>query len=272
MTDAPPPLQVMIVDDEPLARARLRELVGECPWPKAEVACEAGSAAEALHLFAGRGAIDVVLLDIRMPGLDGLQLAERLRARERPPAVVFTTAHPEHALRAFEVAAVDYLPKPVRRARLHDALARVAGRAAAMPAPMPAPPPAAAVAEPAAAEPTLLVHQRGHLLRVPLSQVLYLKAELKYVTVRTASATHVIDDSLTDLEPRLGERFLRVHRNALVALSAMRELQRRRADEGDDAGEGGEAWWLCVAPVDEWLAVSRRQLPLVKEALRHGAG
>ncbi len=279
-------LRVLIVDDEPLARSRLRELLVECPWPRAEVVGEAGSAAEALHWLAQNGAraalsalggsgaaLDLVLLDIRMPGLDGLALADRLRAMSQPPAVVFVTAYPEHALRAFEVAAVDYLPKPVRRARLHDALARVAARLGVSPSavPMPGLPAPAAPAD----EPFILVQERGHLMRIPASAILYLKAELKYVTVRTATASHVIDDSLTDLEPRLGPRFLRVHRNALVALPALRELQRRRDDEADERGEssdGGEAWAVRLAPVDEWLAVSRRQLQAVREALRHADG
>jgi two-component system, LytTR family, response regulator AlgR len=267
-------LRVLLVDDEPLARARLRDLLADCAWPPVEVAGEAGSAAEALHWLSHNGvapgqggsggALDLVLLDIQMPGLDGIALAERLRTWPQAPAVVFVTAHPEHALRAFELAAVDYLQKPVRRARLQEALARVAERRG--------------VARPARAEQSaaadddtaanVLVQDRGRLLRVPLADVLYLRAEQKYVTVRTAHAAHVIDESLTDLEPRLGHRFLRVHRNALVAVGAMCELQRRRLDDADDAADGGEAWAVRVAPVDEWLAVSRRQLQAVKDALR----
>jgi len=103
-------------------------------------------------------------------------------------------------------------------------------------------------------------------VRVPVAEVLYLKAELKYVTLRTAEHTHVLDDPLSDLEDRLGERFLRVHRNALVARHAVRALERRVvAGEGDD--EGGEVWAVRIAPVDEWLAVSRRQVAAVREAL-----
>jgi two-component system, LytTR family, response regulator AlgR len=272
---APPTtrLRVLLVDDEPLARARLRDLLADCAWPPVELAGEAGSAAEALHWLSHNGvvpahggaggALDVVLLDIQMPGLDGIALAERLRAWPQAPAVVFVTAHPEHALRAFEVAALDYLQKPVRRARLHEALARVAERRGAAPPPKPANDTAAA--DDAA---SLLVQDRGRLLRVPMADVLYLRAEQKYVTVRTAHAAHVIDESLTDLEPRLGGRFLRVHRNALVAVGAMCELQRRRLDDADETADGGETWAVRVAPVDEWLAVSRRQLQAVKDALR----
>ena len=120
-------LQVLVVDDEELARLRLRSLLADCTLPAAEVVAEAGSGAEALHKLSST-AVDLVLLDIHMPGLDGLALAERLRALERPPKVVFVTAHADHALRAFDLDAVDYLTKPVRRARLQEALARVAQR------------------------------------------------------------------------------------------------------------------------------------------------
>ena len=107
--------------------------------------------------------------------------------------------------------------------------------------------------------------KRGRVLRVPVSEVLYLKAELKYVTLRTAQRTYVLDDALSDLEQRLGERFLRVHRNAIVARRAVRALERRAVAGGED--DGGESWAVRVAPVDEWLAVSRRQATAVREAL-----
>jgi len=250
-------LQVLIVDDEELARLRLRGLVGDCAEPQANVVGEAANAQQALDFLAAQSC-DLVLLDIHMPGLDGMQLAAQLRRRDEPPAVVFVTAHAEHALRAFELDAVDYLTKPVKRDRLQAALQRVAAR-------RPPRAPAAPVA-PAADAPVLVVSDRGRVLRVPLADVLYLKAELKYVTLRTAQHTFVLDESLAELELRLGERFLRVHRNALVARPAVRALERRSiAGEGDD--EGGEGWAVRVAPVDEWLAVSRRQVAAVREAL-----
>ena len=255
-TDAAPALKVLIVDDEELARLRLRGLVNDNPEPRAEVVAEAANAAQALVCLAERGC-DVVLLDIQMPGRDGMQLAAELRAMARPPAVVFVTAHAEHALRAFELEAVDYLTKPVKRERLQAALQRVAQRLSR--------PPAAAAAEPEEA-PVIIVSDRGRIVRVPVAEVLYLKAELKYVTLRTAAHTHVLDDSLADLEDRLGERFLRVHRNALVARHAVRALE-RRAIAGENADDGLEGWGVCIAPVNEWLAVSRRQVAAVREAL-----
>ena len=245
---------MLIVDDEELARLRLRGLVNDCADPKANVVGEAANAEQALE-FLARQPCDLLLLDIHMPGLDGMQLAAQLRRRPEPPAVVFVTAHAEHALRAFDLDAVDYLTKPVKRDRLQIALQKVAQRHGTRP-----------VAAPDEEGPTLVVSDRGRVLRVPVAEVLYLKAELKYVTLRTAQHHYVLDDSLAELETRLGERFLRVHRNALVARSAVRALERRSgAGEGED--EGGEGWAVRVAPVDEWLVVSRRQVSAVREAL-----
>ena len=257
-------LKVLIVDDEDLARLRMRSLLADCGPPGAEVAGEAGSAAEALHWLAGN-AVDLVLLDINMPGLDGLQLAERLRALPQPPKIVFVTAHAGHALKAFEIDAVDYLTKPVRRARLQEALVRVAQRLdrGAPPAPVVAAPPAAE-------QPVLVVSDRGRVQRVPVADILYLKAELKYVTLRTAAHAYVLDDSLSDLEQRLGDTMLRIHRNALVARTAVTKLERRAPtslDGAPPAEADAEGWAVQVGATQEWLAVSRRQLTQVRELL-----
>jgi two-component system response regulator AlgR len=188
-----------------------------------------------------------------MPGIDGLQLAEQLQAhlggQQKAPAVVFVTAHSEHALRAFELEATDYLTKPVRRERLQAALQRVAK--ARQPQPL---------ERGDGGEPVLVVSDRGRVHRVPVSQVLYLKAELKYVTLRTADGEWVLDEPLNDLEPRLGRDFIRVHRNALVALRAVRSLE-RHASEDEPLG------WAVQLHNGERLAVSRRQLASVREAL-----
>jgi len=256
-------LRVLIVDDEDLARLRMRSLLADCAAPAAEVAGEAGSAAEALHWLASNQA-DLVLLDINMPGLDGLQLAERLRTAAHPPRIVFVTAHATHALKAFEIDAVDYLTKPVRRARLQEALLRVAQRLD-RPVPLAAAAPAAGPAE----QPVLVVSDRGRVQRVPVADILYLKAELKYVTLRTPQHAYVLDDSLSDLEQRLGDAILRIHRNALVARTAVTRLERRVVSDGEGEGEG---WAVLVGATQEWLAVARRQLPQVRELLAEDGG
>jgi two-component system response regulator AlgR len=240
-------LQVLVVDDEALARSRLKTLLGDCASPAVTVAGEAGNAAQAMDLLR-RLAFDAVLLDIHMPGADGLALAQALRALPQAPAIVFVTAHAEHAVAAFELEAVDYLTKPVRLERLQLALQKVErlgqSRGAA----------------PASPE-VLLIQDRGRTERVPLVEVLYFKAELKYITVRTTGRSYILDASLAELEERHRGQFLRVHRNALVARRAVRTLEKHF---DPDEGEG---WALRLNGIDELLAVSRRQLAAVREAL-----
>ena len=262
--ETPPPLRVLIVDDEEPARWRLRSLVEDGLSPRAVVAGEAGNATQA-RVWLAEHACDVLLLDIAMPGPTGLAFADELRnAGAAVPAVVFVTAHAEHALQAFDLAATDYLTKPVRRERLQAALQRVADQLALRRGAGSAP--AAVPPAPGSAEDlVIVVTDRGRVVRVPLAEVLYLKAELKYVTVRTAQHSHVLDDSLAELEARVGPGFLRIHRNALVARRAVRALERRVVAGADD--EPGEAWAVRIAQVDEWLAVSRRQVQAVREAL-----
>ena len=242
-------LRVLIVDDEALARARLRTLLAECREPPALVTGEAANAADAMSLLA-RQRFDVALLDIHLPGADGMQLAAALRDVPAPPAVVFVTAHTDYAVQAFDIAAADYLTKPVRLERLQTALQKVQRLAPQGQAP-----------EPDFDQQWLLISERGRTLRVLVADVLYLRAELKYVTVRTAAASHVLDGSLNQLEERFAERFVRIHRNALVARHAMRALV-RHVDV-----EEGEGWAVQLAGADEVLAVSRRQLAAVRAAL-----
>ncbi|MDO5626665.1 MAG: LytTR family DNA-binding domain-containing protein, partial [Pseudomonadota bacterium] len=212
-------------------------------------AAEAGDAAQAVAL-AQRQRFDVALLDIHMPGADGLKLAAALREAPAPPLVVFVTAHAEHAVHAFELEAVDYLTKPVRLERLQTALQKVERLAQTSQS-----------QNADSSTEWLLIAERGRTLRVPLPEVLYLKAELKYVTVRTAAASHVLDGSLSQLEDKYPGRFLRIHRNALVARNAIRALVRHR-----DPVEG-EGWAVRLAGIDEPLMVSRRQVAAVREAL-----
>ncbi|MFN5158056.1 MAG: LytR/AlgR family response regulator transcription factor [Betaproteobacteria bacterium] len=248
-------MRILSVDDEPRARQRLRGLVealaGGDGGLQVDGVAEAADADAAVAALQAEPA-DLVLLDIQLPGRDGRRLAPALQALPRPPLVVFVTAHGEHALRAFELQALDYLTKPVRRERLQAALQRAVQQLALV----------RGVQPPVVPEPVLVLSERGRVLRLPVREALVLKAEQKYVTLRTAQQTFVLDDSLSDLERRLGPGFVRVHRNALVAVTAIRELQPHAL------GDEGDGWAVRVAPLDEWLAVSRRQLAAVRSALQ----
>ncbi len=246
-------LRVILVDDESLARQRLAAMLGRLDEPVSiEAQCgDAGSALAWVEAHPGRA--HVAFLDIQMPGPDGLRLADKLRGMPSAPLVVFITAHVEHALQAFDLEASDYLTKPVRQDRLAQSVSRCRKQVAAR---------GGFVAQAApVADAFLVVQDRGRIVRVPLAEVLYFKAELKYVTVRTREHTHVLDEPLTELEARLGQAFIRIHRNALVARSAMHRLERR------DDEEGNEGWAAQVKATGEWLTVSRRQVPAVREAL-----
>lgn len=242
-------MHILIVDDEALARARLRTLLSDCAHGPHYIQ-EAADAAQALQLLQTPQAppIQLLLLDIHMPGLSGLQLAQSLSQLPAPPAIAFVTAHSNHAVQAFELDAVDYLTKPVRLERLQQALQR-AERALA----------SRHVME---SGPALLIQERGSTLRLPLSEVRFLKAEQKYITVRTEQRNYILDGALTDLEARHGEQLLRIHRNALVLRAALRGLEKY-----DDPNEG-EGWGLRLQGVTELLPVSRRQLAAVKTQLR----
>jgi two-component system response regulator AlgR len=239
-------LKVLIVDDELLARARLRTLLGDCSAPTASVEAEAANASQAME-WLQRQPVDVALIDIHMPGADGLSLAQTLRTLPNPPAVVFVTAHAEHAVQAFELDAVDYLTKPVRLERLQAALQKVerlmqSERRLAPDLP----------------QEVLIIQDRGRTERVPLVQVLYLKAELKYITVRTQAKSYILEGSLNELEEKYPARFMRIHRNALIAKPAVRALEKHY-----DAEEG-EGWAVRLDGIEERLFVSRRQLAAVR--------
>jgi len=251
-------LRVFIADDEAPARARLKELLADL---RGEIACsvagEAASGREVIERLPGSGA-RVLLLDIQMPGMGGIEVARHLVRLEGAPAVVFVTAHDRHAVEAFELNALDYLMKPVRAERLAAALrkARAAG---------PAPRErleSAGRASNAGAREFFSVTERHRIALVPVSEVVYLKAELKYVTLRTRAGEHLIEEPLVDIEREFAERFVRVHRNCLVARAAVRGFER-------SAGPAGEEprWSVVLEGVAERLAVSRRQWPAVKNAL-----
>ncbi|HMS26169.1 MAG TPA: LytTR family DNA-binding domain-containing protein [Burkholderiaceae bacterium] len=256
-----PALHILIVDDEALARKRLRNLLADCSEPRVQIVGEAASVAEAKALLAN-APVDAILLDINMPDADGLTLARAVQGMSKQadqtdmaaPAIVFVTAHAEHAVQAFDLAALDYLTKPVRLERLQTALQKIERSRQSI-----------RRLEPEnthiIAEDAVVIHERGGITRLSIAEVLYLKAELKYISVRTASKTFILEGSLSDLEARFPMQFLRVHRNALVARHAMRALVKHFDDSE------GEGWAVKLDGVDEVLAVSRRQLAAVKEEL-----
>lgn len=252
MTSVTTTIKVLVVDDEALARSRLRTLLGDCTQPHVSITGEAANAADAMALLwqAGAGAVDVVLLDINMPQEDGLSFSRSLQKLMQPPDIIFITAHAEHAVQAFDLAATDYLTKPVRLERLQKALQRVALSRQLI-----------RRLEPNLDDEILLIQERGITERVPLREVLYLKAELKYITVRTALKTHILEGSLNDLEALHSVYFLRIHRNALVARDAMRALE-KVVDPVE-----GEGWAVRLSGIEELLQVSRRQLAAVKEVI-----
>lgn len=243
-------LRVFIVDDEPPARNRLRELLSDCnaQLPLVVVG-EAGNGQEALDDLIETPA-DVVLLDIRMPQMDGIELAQHLQKLPYPPVIIFTTAYDAYAIRAFELHAIDYLLKPIRLGRLFDALTRARN----------AVPVQYEVLRELLPEPrrNFSVHERGKIHLVPIEQVLFLRAELKYITVRTLEREYLIEESLTALEKEFAGRFVRIHRNCLVARSKIEGFER-------GGGEEGEGWMVRLAGLPQMLAISRRQQHIVKE-------
>lgn len=242
-------MKLLIVDDEPLARQRLAALVEEVGGHV--VAGEAGNGREAVEQAEALG-VEVVLLDISMPVMDGLEAAHHLAALRPPPAVIFCTAYDQHALAAFEAAAVDYLVKPVRRERLAEALERARRHRSAQQLP----------ALPGAGERRrshLSARLRGSLRLIPVEDIRYLQAEEKYVVVHHARGEDLIEESLKSLEQEFGEHFIRIHRNCLVAADEFAELRR---------GADGQVRAI-LRNDDAALEVSRRCLPALRERLKH---
>jgi two-component system response regulator AlgR len=238
-------MNILIVDDEALARLRLAQLIAELPGHRVVGEAENGMQAVAL---CEHHAVDVVLLDIRMPSIDGLQTARLLAALPMPPAVIFVTAYPNHALAAFEVQASDYLLKPVRRERLVQAFARLTERGGTCTSER--------VIDNRSPRSHLRTRLGGVVRVVAVEQIRYFKAEQKYVTVRSPEGEFLIEDSLARLEAEFSGRFVRAHRNALVAIPYVEALHRR-----------GVRYWLMLKDCPESIMVSRRHLTLVRQVL-----
>ena len=243
-------MKILIVDDEPLARQRLMDLL--LAIDPGHQLLEAENGLIALTQVE-REEPDVVLLDIRMPLMDGLETAYHLSLYAQPPAVIFTTAFQDHAIQAFELQAVDYLMKPVRRERLQSALqrSRLLKRATA----------AALRAEAGGQGPRshLSASNYGKIELIPIAEIRYLKAEQKYVSVGWAGKETLIDESLKSLEKEFTDRFLRIHRNALIAPRFIQVLKK-----GKDGG-----FYLHLQDVANSLPVSRRHLHALRHLLKH---
>ena len=240
-------MKILIADDEPLARERLRALLAE--HADAEVVGEAMHGLETIAEVQ-RLRPDVVLLDIAMPVMDGLEAAQHINMLESPPAIIFCTAFDAHALSAFEAAAVDYLLKPVRAERLTAALER-ARRLTATPLRIPGLPRGKPRTH-------LSARLRGSLRLIRIEDVRFLQADEKYVTVHHAQGEDLIEESLRSLEAEFGARFLRIHRNCLVAADALSELRRTTVGQAQ----------VLLRGVATPLEVSRRCLPLLREQLK----
>jgi two-component system response regulator AlgR len=242
-------IKLLVVDDEPLARERLIAMLSELA--DVQVAGEAGNGRDAIEQALALG-VDALLLDIAMPVMDGLEAARHLQTLESPPAVIFCTAFDTHALAAFETAAVDYLVKPVRQERLAEALSRAKRQRAGQQAPPVLPPSDKQRSH-------LSARLRGSLRLIPIEDVHYLQAEEKYVVVHHARGEDLIEESLKSLEGEFADRFLRIHRNCLVASEEFLEL--RRATDG--------AVHAVLRHGKVPLEVSRRCVPVLREKLKH---
>jgi len=246
----PQALRVVITDDEAPARSRMRDLLQDCAATlPIELVGEAANGRELIELLQERDA-DLVLLDIRMPEMDGLEAAQHLQKLPEPPKIIFTTAFDAYAVKAFELHAVDYLLKPIRLRRLFDAVSRARAltplRLDVLKELTPE------------ARTHLSVQERGRVILVPVPEIVYLRAELKYVSIRTRERELLLEESLSRLEQEFADTFVRIHRSCLVAKSHLAGFEKAAED-----GEGG--WVALLKGVDEKLPVSRRQAHVVRE-------
>jgi two-component system response regulator AlgR len=255
------PLRILVVDDEQPARRRIRQLLediaDQVTVGLVNEASDGLAALEKLH----QSIYDVVLLDIRMPGMDGLQLALHINAMSPKPHIIFLTAFDQYAVRAFELSATDYLLKPVKAERLQTALLKVANATRAKPS-----------IEPPQWQAALVPNGRTHLRStcwdrvnlIPVGDILYFRAELKYVTAHTLDGEFLIEESLAALEREFSDRLLRIHRNCLVSRQAIAGYIRDDSASADHETQ----WLLLLRDCSDRLPVSRRQLPQLKQALK----
>ncbi len=243
-------MKVIIVDDESLARTRIKELLAEIPG--VNVIGEASNGLDAFNLTA-KLAPNLVLLDIRMPGMDGIQAARQMSILDNPPSIIFTTAFGEYALEAFEANAIDYLLKPIKKSRLEKAINK-AHRLSQNQLDV--------IRDPeesdSDARTEILCRVRGNLELIPIAEIIYFHADQKYVTVKYYGGEVLIEESLKSLEEEFGDKFIRIHRGTLVATSFLMGLEKR----------DGNHYSAVIRHCDDKLEVSRRHIPEVRKYLR----
>ena len=271
-------LKILFADDEAPARNRLRELLNDIE--NIEIVAEASNGKEAVEL-AEKTKPNIMLLDIRMPLMDGIEAAQHAQKLEPKPHIIFTTAFDAYAMKAFDINAIDYLLKPIRLERLQTAIDKAQ---ALMPKQL------AAIIPLQKMRSHLSIHERGRVLLVPIENVIYLRAELKYVTVRTLEREFLIEDSLTTLETEFGKRFIRLHRNCLVANSFITGYEKRGVNNYLDSGKTSEStaqlpnqqvnatdgltietprdlhWVAVLKGIPDVIIVSRRQQHIIRKA------
>ncbi|HSI24172.1 MAG TPA: LytTR family DNA-binding domain-containing protein [Methylotenera sp.] len=245
-------LKILIADDEAPARNRMRDLLGDIDH--IEIVAEAKNGKEAIDL-AENCKPDVMLLDIRMPVMDGIEAAQHAQKLAHKPHIIFTTAFDAYAIKAFDLNAIDYLLKPIRQERLQTAIDK------------------AHALQPNQLESLkslqdlqkksrthLSIHERGRVMLVPIESIIYLRAELKYITVRTVEREYLIEESLTHLEAEFSQCFIRLHRNCLVAPQFITGYEKRLSNDNE------QQWVALLRNIPETIAISRRQQHLVKQS------
>ena len=241
-------MNVLIVDDEQLARQRLRKMLSVNS--AYQIIGEAETGEDALRKTQSSHP-DVVLMDIRMPGMDGIEAASYINRMDKPPAIIFTTAFSDHALNAFETHAIDYLLKPIKQSRLKAALEAAKRMNKAQLSQL-------REEKASAVRGKICIKNRGSLELIPIEEIIYFKADQKYVTLRTADQEYLIEESLKALEDEFSSQFIRIHRNALVAQHMLHGLTKNK--DGQSC--------ITFSEIDDLLEVSRRHLPLIRKKLK----
>lgn len=241
-------IKVLIADDETPARNRLKDLLSDIEG--VTVVAEAKNGKEAIDL-AIETSPDLMLLDIRMPLMDGLEAATHAQKLSPKPQIIFATAYDTYAIKAFELSAIDYLLKPIRLERLQAAIQKAQVLAVQD---------VDALKSLQKTRSHLSIHERDRVILVPIDEVIYCRAELKYVTVRTKEQEYLLEESLTHLETEFGDVFVRLHRNCLVAEQAVSGYEKRTDDKGDSQ------WHAILKDVPETIAVSHRQQHLIRKS------